>query len=366
MIHKLVLILSAYVVSSAYSQSTQVVRWSVDGRHEAEIVSAGEQGVTLKLGNDDLPTIIPWYDLRELTNNQVITSDWKKINLDAWRAHARLNRGDYSGAARLYQQLAQNYLWKVGPESADVAVGLSRTTLDRGDRVGAVLPFLGWSVALGTSNFEESSPVDGIDIQYGVLVDLPPIFVGDDFDTQLEPMPNGQTVSLRAKILHAIYKLAHDADSRTDEQLRDDLVSINSLVQQQGRRDPGVVFIVEMLNAVHHPDLQKRNASRAALKRRVRTNPDSWIEVWARLGIGASLISEKDTKSNELGAIELIHIVVRLAHESPALALLSSQMVNEYLIKTNREQWGQSIMLQVKENSMNSAVINEKESKVHE
>jgi len=62
------------------------------------------------------------------------------------------------------------------------------------------------------------------------------------------------------------------------------------------------------------------------------------------VAIGVSLLGEPETNSNERGVIELIHIIVRLDQINGPLAVLASQIANEYLIRTDRKQWGSELM----------------------
>ena len=325
------------------NEQTVVERWSADERWEGVVVLLDTQGVWLKVGQEDIPVVIPWFDVRGIEPVHEQYADFQRVAHDAWRAHARLIRGDYAGAEPIYNRLEDQYLWSRGAQGADVSMGLMLCRLDRGDRVGAIEPFLSW---LGATGESESQKVSGFDSQYGVFVDLVPIFGASDAGAGIDDSEAGHKVSVRQGVLLEYYRLMLDRSVHQTAQSQQRLKRIQSQARELGRRDPGLALIDEVVIAQVHPESEKRAAARKSLQRRTRTDDGTWIELWARLAIGVSLISEQDTQLNEQGVIELIHIIVRLGHLSQPLAILASEIANEYLARTERSAWGNELILE--------------------
>lgn len=348
---KWVCVILILFASRTQAQDVHVMRWSTQESVLAESVSMSLQGIVVKAEGEDLPFTIPWYDFRSTDRPLADYADWMQVHDDAWRAHTRLLRGDYSGAEKMYDQLRDQYLWKIGPESVDVSLGLARTSLEADDRAGAVIPFLSWNVAIGSSNEKTIGHVDGLDRQYDLMISMPPIFAEPADSVKLE-ISSKYEKHFRVEPLALIYQLAHNRSLHRTDDAENTLSAVARLLRTQDRKDAGVAFMLEMANAMYHPDQQRRVAMRAALARRKRVSQGTWVEVWSRLAIGSSLLSEQETQLNELGAIELIHIIVRLSDISPSLSQLAAQVVNAYLVETNQEDWGAQLLLLARENAM--------------
>lgn len=324
-------------------EQTIVERWSADERWEGVVVRLDTQGVWLKVGQEDIPVVIPWFDVRGIEPVHEHYADFQRVAHDAWRAHARLIRGDYVGAEAIYNRLEDRYLWSRGAQGADVSKGLMLCRLDRGDRVGAIEPYLSWLGAIGES---ESQQVTGFDSQFGVFIDLVPVFGVGDGVAGIDDFDAGLQVPARQRVLLEYYRLMLDRSAHQTAQSQQRLKLIQSQARELGRLDLGLALIDEVVVAQVHPESEKRAAARKSLQRRIRTDDGTWIELWARLAIGVSLISEQETQLNEQGVIELIHIIVRLDHLSQPLAILASKIANEYLARTERSAWGNELILE--------------------
>jgi hypothetical protein len=336
-------------------EPTTIVRWSGGEPMVGRVIDVNDQGISIRVGEEILPEQISWFDVRGVEGVDVDVSPYRALADGAWRAHARLMRGDVAGAQRIYIQLEDQYLWKTGGQSADVSMGLVACRLDRRERAQAVVPFLSWLVA--TSGFRgagESAPADEleadngwiprVDAQYRLVPGLPPVFGDGGGLLSDDSLPESELISDRQRVIFGYYQLALDRDIHRTEQAGSVLDALDRVLLGRENRDPGVKFFEEMLNAQAHPDAQHRLAARASLDRRIRSNPDTWIELWARLAIGVSLLAEPETQSNERGVIELIHVIVRLEHIDTNLAILASQIADEYLSKTGRPAWGAQLL----------------------
>ena len=326
-----------------------LVRWSSSEPMVGEVRLVTNQGVEIKLADQVISIVIPWYDVRKLTASTDIASTYngfKQRAQDTWRAHARLNRGDFRGAELIYDQLESEYLWKRGAQGADVSLGLVRCRLDRQDRVGALMPFFSLLMSSsGGSGFDESM-LDGFDAQYKLLTGLPPVFGAWEQNREVGSIPDTDQISDRQRVLVEYYKLAMNAQVHRTPLAEQKLDELAGMTRGRDKRDAGVELVSDLVIAQAHPQAEKRLAARTALERRSRSNSDTWIELWARMGVGVSLLGDSSVESNEQGVIELIHVIVGLDHLSPALSVLASKIANDYLVQTNRTQWGSELMLE--------------------
>jgi hypothetical protein len=350
-------------------EPSTLVRWSSPEPIAGEIMAMAEQGVEIRINEQVIPQMIPWFDVRNLTGPVTGLGGYTQLAEVAWRAHVRLERGDYSGAEVLYEELADRYLWDVGGQSSDVSLGLIRCRLDRGDRVGAVEPFLSWLLAsqyFAPREWQDSDPI-GFDAQYGVFVDLPPVFGPSVQGRELDALPESDRITPRQRVLYGYYQLALNQSVHRTSDGRANLDRIKAVMRDLDGRSPGVEFFADMVVAQAHPDAQQRLAARASLERRIRAHTDTWIELWARLGLGVSLLGEEGTQSNELGVIELIHVIVRLDHLSHPLAVLASELADDYLIHTDRQSWGEELRLAAQSAGLDEfESTNTKERTAHE
>ncbi len=329
-------------VASEPPALSKLTRWSAAEPSVGRVDGIGAQGVGIKVGEAIIPVVVPWYDVRGLSPATAEYKAYEQIADDAWRAHARLMRGDYFGAEALYTKLEGQYLWRVGLQSADVSIGLVRCRLDRQHRVGAVEPLVSWLGASG-GGFG-SRLVSGFDADFGLFIELPPVFGPRERGQSVGSIPDGDRITERQRAIFGYYQLALDTSAHRTPEALELLEKLSAMTRGREGRDPGIRLFEEMVIAQVHQDAQKRLAARVALKRRIRTDPDTWIELWARLAIGVSLLGEADTESNERGVIELIHVIVRFDHISHSLVVLASQIANEYLVRTDRSPWGAELM----------------------
>lgn len=335
-------------------EPVRVERWSSERSIVGEPVSLGPQGIDVRVEGSGMPIEIPWYDLRSIEPAMPEINAYQQQAIDAWRAHARRKRGDLAGALPIYESLSDSYLWSVGAQSEDVSLGLVQCLLDAGRRDEAVMPMLSWFVAAGLHT-PIGSPIvpmidKMIDNQTLLLTALPPVFLGDrSRDMPSEP-PDPALLTARERVLFALYVMVLAQQTRIDQQGVDE---IEQLKQSMRAKDAGIVLVEQMVFAQVHPDASRRQAAREALTRRARTQRNTWIEVWARLGLGASLLREPAFGEQERGVIELLHIVTRLSSVDAGLTMLAAEIANTHLASTGRAQWGQQILYDARANLMN-------------
>ena len=332
-------------------EPTQITRWDDPTPITAASVEISEQGVQIRREDNQPPELIAWYQIRSIEPSPASRFDNNQVSLDTWRAHARVRRGDYSGALPIYERLGERFLWKHGPQSADVSAGLVQCWLDQHQRSKAITAMFAWYVATeqrpvaGNEQTTETQGGQGaihelaVDPVYRLLLDLPPVYLPDDRLAMLELLPGDIETSARTQLLVLYFQIAQSASLDAQMQLR-----LEQLRREIRGRDQGLELVADMVMASYHPDPSKRQAARDALQRRARAEQGGWREVWARLGLGSAMLQDEDPLVNEQGAIELMHITVRLGELRPVLTRLAATMLQNYFNKTGRPQWGAKIM----------------------
>ena len=74
-------------------KQTELIRWSSDEPLIGSGVESTDQGVKIRIKSQDLPVLIPWFDVKELAQPDPQYREFSQIALDAWRAHSRFARG---------------------------------------------------------------------------------------------------------------------------------------------------------------------------------------------------------------------------------------------------------------------------------
>ncbi len=344
------MISAATLISIVYVFApVHVERWSSDTPLQGEIVSFGQQGIELRTRDDLLPEIIPWFDVQSVEPPDPRLNAFADRATQTWRAHTRRLRGDLAGAMPIYMDIRDVYLWGRGEQSMDVCMGLTQCFLDREMRVEAIEPAIAWFVAAGAHTPGTGASDPSVDAQMLLPVALPPVF--RDGDRMTGELPASELLTDRERLLHAYYEMAlTEPDDGSDA-----VEEVERLKRALRARDPGLVLMEQMVYARSHPEAGKRQAARDALERCTRTQSDGWIEVWARLGLGAALLADADSLNHERGVIELIHIVVRLPAVSPGLTLLAAELASAYLESTGRAEWGTRLMHDARTYLMRSA-----------
>lgn len=310
---------------NAGAPAGEVVRVNADGILLSPTTASGKQASAL--------VSFGWERVRAvngpLSDQAAI---YAPIATNAWRAQSRLARGDAVGAEPLFDALFAAYSRRAGPTSVAVAEGLATCRLGRGAQASAVAPWLVWLRAGGndraTSNDEASSTLAGPnpdtrsrrftpDAATGLIPSLPPIWIDlpavrsfARAETALDPLDAGIAAtasSVKAERLGWLFlAAAQQACGLDSPPIPDDSV------------DTGVKLVTEVVLAFSKPTDQ-REAARTALRARLRSKPAAWIETWARVAIGRSLILEDSADSKRQGVIELLHVPSRLPDEVPYL-----------------------------------------------
>lgn len=212
----------------------------------------------------------------------------------------------------------------------------------------AVLPMLSWFVAAMSHTPGVELRESLIDDQTLLPIRLPPVFSNRQ-QAEIGDLPDSSLLTERVRLLYAYYAMVAGGDVASQSTVDE----IEQLKRSLRGRDPGTILIEQMAFAQAHPDSSKRRAAQDALKRRARTQSNSWIEAWARLGLGAALLRDQDRNVQERGIIELIHVVTRLHSIDPGLTMLAAEMASSHLHSTSRAEWGQRVLHDAKANLTN-------------
>lgn len=246
----------------------------------------------------------------------------------AWRARARLERGDAASAEAIYEDLFQTYAGKSGPTAAAVAEGLLRCRLRRGAQAAAVGAYLAW--------FEAAAPLQDyvpgvnardipdcpifVDPATGLLPALPPIWIntpatqafarGDLLPKDPKTGKPVLSADSPAGQLATLYRRAALFESGQRIPDLDDALKNPS--------SPAVALVAHIVLS-RTGDAAERQAARAALKSMLTTTTPAWQEAWIRIAVGRSLLRESGDDDQLLGIGEMLHLPARLSRINPYL-----------------------------------------------
>lgn len=246
----------------------------------------------------------------------------------AWRARARLERGDTASAEAIYEDLFKSYAGKDGPTAAAVAEGLMRCRMRRGAQAAAVGAWLAW-IEAATPLQDYVSALNGRDMpESSIFVDpatglvpvLPPIWMNT---AATQAFARGDLLPKDAKSgkpilasdspagqLGALYRRAAMFEAGQKLPDLDD--------QLKGSSNPGIAFVANIVLS-RTGEASERQAARAALKAMLTATTPAWQEVWIRVAIGRSLVRESGNDEQLLGLAEMLHVPARLSRINPYL-----------------------------------------------
>lgn len=228
----------------------------------------------------------------------------------AWRARTRLARGDAVAAEPLFEELFTIYGGRQGATPAVVCEGLFRCRLRRGARAAAVQAWIGMLVA-----GEPGSASSLVDRETGLIPSLPPIWLGEAAAALLANEPwvteddeQRGAGAERAFMLLELYRAAAGESVGSD-----------GVLPGADSSDFGVRLVRAMV-LCQSERAEDRLAGRAALRVLREERPATWIESWADLGTGLSLVGNAPEDDRLRGVVSLLRVPALSARESPYLA----------------------------------------------
>lgn len=238
-----------------------------------EVVSIDERGIEVSASDGAPKVLLGWERVKLVLGDEAARAQpFMPIADAAWRAEARLLRGDIALAEPLLEELAGRLRGVESPTALLAYAGLARVRLDSRDFDGAIEA---WRVANarcanGIRLNMELAEALRLDHETGLIVDLPIFWAGDAAS----------------------------------------LPSSDPLLGPIGR-------------ALSQSDPPLRAAGRAELRELLATVTGSWREAWCRAAIGRSYLREPDPMQRDLGMLELLHLPARFADDQPMLTSLA-------------------------------------------
>lgn len=280
----------------------------------AVVTAVSVEGVTVSAAFDGGPAreqMLGWQSVRAVRGElSGPAGAFAGLADRAWRAHARLERGDVVMAEPVLEELFPELAGRGGPTALMVCDGLLRCRLRRGAQVGAIEAWLaGVSARAAGSEMSfwagsESGAL--IDSRTGLAPALPPVWMGAAGVQVWAAAP--ARFEGAAGQLEAMYRRAARFESGLTVQ------APGGAPEAEGAR-----LVWEMVEArVGEPEA--RRAARQALGERISQRPGGWEEAWARAGLGRSMLREGPEETRRLGVVELLHVPARLSDQSPYLA----------------------------------------------
>ncbi|HLO39806.1 MAG TPA: hypothetical protein VK176_02195 [Phycisphaerales bacterium] len=287
-----------------------------DAGFVAGVVLVDGAGVhTSTNGSDE--RVIPWHRVAKVEGPLAgEASGYLLQGEELWRALARLDRGDLPSAEVLLEGLDDGLASTPGPTAEAIWMGLMRCRLERGAQTGAAAAWLMWRSVRPQDQPVESTPGEASDrtpASGGLVPAIPPVWVnvpsvavlasGGMESWKLGSLHTGEVVSeLSAWYLRA-------AQGACDRE---------AAGWPEVSADADVMLVAAMVKAQYGDD-RERLSSRESLRAIMAQRTEPWVEVWARVAVGRSLLKESDAETRRLGVVELLHIPSRLEAVVPYL-----------------------------------------------
>jgi hypothetical protein len=87
-----------------------------------------------------------------------------------------------------------------------------------------------------------------------------------------------------------------------------------------GEETPGVAFVWEIVSATAGSSAQQLVARDRLRVRIQRADEQPWVEAWARVALGRSLLLEADLDTQRRGLVHLLHVPARFGDDYPYLS----------------------------------------------
>lgn len=295
------------------------------------IASVGVEGVrVMNAGADGRQSIlIAWDDIRLVEGTKADAARaFEPLADRAWRARARLDRGDTAGAEALLEALAPDLVGTAGPTQARVFEGLLRCRLARGSSAAGVRAWLDALQARSDRSTETvwyqrlapptrplasaaenvQSPIHSI---LGLCPALPPIVAKEPgLASSLAALESsaGAWSSQTPADLARLYEAA----ARFELGQSAGIVAVKSTSE-------GVRLVEDIVLARIADEVERARARDRLLGRLGTANIESWMEAWCCAGVGRSLIRESDADLKRRGIIQMLHIPARFPGVSTQL-----------------------------------------------
>lgn len=261
-----------------------------DPRAVAQVSAAGV------LLADDVGTLVGWEQVRGLTGDDAADAERYEWLLDnAWRARARVMRGDLSLAAPLLERMETLVRDERGPTAFLAAGGLAASRVAEGRIAEALEPALRARAAADDVDDALAARLH-YDEAWGAFPALPPLpLAGLNVEGWAAIPASIQSAGPRAQKLAAWYAyaamLAEKATATEPEACDDDQLCL---------------LVSRMVRAAMDPRPDVRARARDELSRAAAGDRPPWVLAWTRLAVGRSLVREPDRPAQIAGVLELL------------------------------------------------------------
>lgn len=284
----------------------------------AVVTAVSAAGVTVAMpatepGGSGRTIVLGWDRVRSVGGDHAgEAKQFAELADKAWRASARLERGDFVAAEPILDELFGAVRGMQGPTPALVCEGLLKCRLRRGAQMGAVEAWLAAmsSRPAGTEGSEASTRSEAgvIDPVTGLAPPLPPVWIGMPSLQVWAAGPPRFEAGTRAGVMEAMYRESAKFEC-----------GLPVAIPDAPTDDAAARLVWEVVTA-RAGDAAKRKSARDALNARMAGSIPTWQEAWCRAGVGRSLLKDDSPETRRLGAVQLLHVPARLADDNPYLA----------------------------------------------
>lgn len=310
------------IASPVLAQGEGLVLRAFEQAPPGQAMVVGPQGVQVRTSQGDV-VVVGWDRvLRPPAALADAAEPFDELAKDAWRARARVERGDLVLAEPLLQGIFERTDADGsplrGPTGLVVSEGLLRCRLARGAGAAALEPWLAWIdasiVRQPRTTFahrhwaQEAGLPPVIDPATELCPLLPPMWLATQslqLVIQLEPAEGERD---KAAAMRALYQAAarHELGHRVTE-LPD--------VPREAASE-----LVRDIVAARVLDDAARTSARARLESALPSAASPWLAAWIRAAIGRSLVHEENEELRLRGVAQLLRVHVLHREDSPALA----------------------------------------------
>jgi len=281
-------------------------------------VAADSAGVRVRAG--DGRTVLVGWDrvLRVPGDLRDQAKPYADLATRAWRARARVERGDLVLAEPLLADLYERATPAHGPTRMVVCHGLLRAMLARGARAAAVEPWLAWVEAA----LPRQADLRFHGRDWADRAGLPAVI-----DPQTELCPLLPPAWLATPATSAVLTTSLPEDARDTVRTLAELYKAAARFELQGGpqalpdrpQDPAAQLVYDVV-ASRVLEADERSPARERLQRRLEGNNPPWTRAWLRLGVGRSLVIEDDRELRLRGVAYLLRVHVLDRSALPAVA----------------------------------------------
>lgn len=264
-----------------------------DPRAVAQVSAAGV------LLADDVGTLVGWEQVRGFTDDDAPDAEpYEWLMENAWRARARVLRGDLSLAAPLLERMETLVRGERGPTAFLAAGGLAASRVAEGRIAEALEPALRARAAMDDVDDALAARLR-YDEAWGAFPALPPLpLAGVNVEGWAAVPEAVRDAGPRAQKLAAWYAYASLLTARAPSQ-----------EPEACDDDPLCALASQMVRAALDPSIDVRARARQTLMRAGHADQEKgprWVAAWTHFAVGRSLVQEPGEAARIAGVLELL------------------------------------------------------------